>query len=110
MKKLYQKILLLSFLTILAGTDVHAAWVDIENPIETADFNELVENVLNWALGIAGSIALLMMIAGGIMYATAAGSEEKLKSAKKVISYAILGVVIVLLSYSMIVVLHGILT
>ena len=84
--------------------------VNIDNPITTADFNELVENVLNWVLGIAGSVALLILIAGGVMYATAAGSEEKLKSAKKTILYAILGVVIVILSYSMIKVLHTILT
>ncbi len=111
MTKSYKKILLFSLLAIfLMSANVQAALVDVDNPISTTDFNELVDNVLDWVLGIAASVALLMLIAGGIMYATAAGSEEKLKSAKKTILYAILGVVVVILSYSMIVVLHGILT
>ncbi len=111
MKKLYQKIFLLSFLAIsLTAVNVQAAMIDISNPITVTDFNELVEGILDWVLGIAGSVALLMLIAGGIMYATAAGSEEKTKAAKKTIFCAILGVIIVILSYSMIVVLHGILT
>ena len=111
MKKPYQKILFFSLLAVfLISVNVQAGLVNIDNPITTADFNELVENILNWVLGIAGSVALLMLIAGGVMYATAAGSEEKLKSAKKTVLYAILGVVIVILSYSMIKVLHAILT
>ena len=111
MTKSYKKILLFSLLAIfLMSANVQAALVDVDNPISTTDFNELVDNVLDWVLGIAASVALLMLIAGGIMYTTAAGSEEKLKSAKKTILYAILGVVVVILSYSMIVVLHGILT
>ncbi len=113
MKKLYPKIILLSILIIFStAINVQAAdpLVNIPPTTSTTDFNELVENVLDWVLGIAGSVALLMLIAGGIMYATAAGSEEKLKAAKKTILYAIIGVVIVILSYSMIKVLHTILT
>ena len=106
-----KKCFLLSLLVIfLMSINVQAALVNIEPPTHTTDFNELVERILDWVLGIAGSIALLMMIAGGIMYSAAAGNEEKLKEAKKIISYAILGVVIVMLSYSIIKVLHGILT
>ena len=108
---LIKKYFLLSFLTFFStAINVQAALVDIDNPIETEDFNDLVENLLNWLLGVSASVALLMLVAGGIMYAMAAGSEEKLKSAKKTILYAILGMVIVFLSYSMIKVLHTILT
>ena len=112
MNKLFLKTILLSIVMIITffsmSINIQAAQVD--NPISTSNFNDLVEGILDWVLGIAGSVALLMIIAGGIMYATAAGNEEKLKAAKKVISYAILGVVIVILSYSIIKVLHGILT
>lgn len=111
MKKLSINFFLLSFLIIsLTTVNAQAAMIDISNPITTANFNDLVEGVLDWVLGIAGTVALLMLVTGGIMYSMAAGNEEKTKAAKKVISYAILGVIIVILSYSMIVVLHGILT
>ena len=107
---LAKKYFLLSFLMFFSVVaSVQAALVDIKCPISTTDFNDLVENILNWLLGVSASVALLMLVAGGIMYATAMGSEEKLKSAKKTILYAILGMVIVFLSYSMIVILHKIL-
>lgn len=108
---LVKKYFLLSLLAFFStAINVQAALVNIDDPVSTTDFNDLVENLLNWLLGVASSVALLMLVAGGIMYAMAGGSEEKLKSAKKTILYAILGMVIVFLSYSMIVVLHGILT
>lgn len=84
--------------------------IDIKNPISTPDFHGLVENFLLWILGVAGVVALFMLIAGGIMYMMAGGDEQKVATAKKMITWTILGLAIVLVSYSIISVLDSILT
>ncbi|MCK4919132.1 MAG: hypothetical protein KAS01_01980 [Candidatus Pacebacteria bacterium] len=76
----------------------------------TTDFSTLVGKVLEWVLNVAASIALLMLITGGIMYVTSTGDEQKIANSKKIITWTILGSMIVLASYSIIVVLDNILT
>ncbi|MCK4919133.1 MAG: hypothetical protein KAS01_01985 [Candidatus Pacebacteria bacterium] len=87
-----------------------AVSVNIANPIQTSDFSVLVGNVLQWVLSVAGSVSLLMLVAGGIMYVTSAGDEQKIATSKKLITWTIFGLMVVLASYSIIVVLDSILT
>ncbi len=91
---------------VLASTPV----VVVSNPGGSSNLSELVENVLSWVLSVAGSIALLMLVVGGIMYITSAGDEQKIAVSKKIITWTILGLVIILASYSIIVALDKILT
>lgn len=49
----------------------------------------------NWILGIVGSLALLMFVYGGFILLTSAGSNEKVGEAKKTITAAVVGLVIV---------------
>ena len=85
-----------------------ASSIRITNFIDTPNFTELVTNVLQWLLGIAGSVALIMIIAGGFFYIGAAGDEQKATQGKKILTWAIGGLVVVLLSYSIIVVIEDI--
>ncbi|MDF1498240.1 MAG: hypothetical protein P1P85_02710 [Patescibacteria group bacterium] len=59
------------------------------------------EKMIGYILGIIGSVALLLIIIAGIMYITAAGAEEKITSAKKILTGAIIGLGIALLSFSL---------
>jgi len=59
------------------------------------------EKMIGYILGIIGSIALLLIIIAGIMYITAAGAEEKITSAKKILTGAIIGLGIALLAFSL---------
>ena len=52
------------------------------------------------ALAFLGTIFLVLMIAGGIMWMTAGGSEERVKTAGKLIIAAIIGLIIVLGAYA----------
>lgn len=114
MKKNAEKILLListGALFIISGINrVCAFSVKVTNPISTSDFNKLVGNTLQWVLSVAGVLALVMLIVGGIMYITAGGVEEKITQAKKIITWTILGLALVLVSYAIISVLNDILT
>jgi len=68
----------------------------------TADLKETVINVINWVLGLLGIIAVIMILVGGFQWMTAAGNEEKVEKAKKVISAAIVGLIIILLAWAIV--------
>lgn len=50
-------------------------------------------------LGFIGLMSFVFIIWGGIVYMTSAGNEEKIKSAKRTITYAIIGLAFALISY-----------
>ena len=65
---------------------------------------------MNYLLRLVGSIALLFLIIAGVMYMTAGGSEEKITTAKRILTGAIIGLGIVLLAYSLLAEINKILS
>lgn len=63
---------------------------------------ELITAATKWILGLVSGIIILILIFGGITYVTSAGDDEKIKTAKNTILYAIIGLAIILLAYTMI--------
>jgi len=59
-------------------------------------------NVTNFVLGFLGLIAVLIIIYGGFLYLTAAGKEEQATKGKNSLTYAIIGIVIILGSYAIV--------
>jgi cytochrome bd-type quinol oxidase subunit 2 len=57
---------------------------------------EMVANILNIIIGLAGVVLLLMLIGGGFGYITSGGDKEKAAKAKNTLTYAILGLVVIL--------------
>ena len=68
-------------------------------PVSKAEPEIFVGNIIKIAIAIIGVILVAMIIYGGITYATAAGSQDKTESAKKILVYAIIGVIIISLAY-----------
>lgn len=62
----------------------------------------LIVTIINFFLFFLGLIATIMIIYGGVTYVTAAGEQERVDSAKKIITYAIVGIIIVLLSFAIV--------
>jgi hypothetical protein len=58
-----------------------------------------IMKIINIALTVAGLVAVLFLIIGGFRYITSAGNEETAESAKKIIINAIIGIVIIILSF-----------
>ena len=67
----------------------------------TRSLPEIIGNIIQWILGLVGVVLLIMFIYGGVLYATSAGNEEKVETGKKVMLYAIIGVVIIALSFAL---------
>lgn len=64
---------------------------------------ELVVRVITYVLPIVGAIALAMIIYGGVLLITSSGDPEKLTKAKQTLLWAIIGIIIVVLSYAIVV-------
>jgi len=80
------------------------------NPVGWDSIPDIAEGMLNYLLGLVGSIALLFLIIAGVMYMTAGGSEEKITTAKRILTGAIIGLGIVLLAYSLLAEINKILS
>ncbi|MFH1536547.1 MAG: pilin [Patescibacteria group bacterium] len=55
--------------------------------------------VVNIALGFLGILFLILTIYGGFIWMTASGNEENITKAKKILTTAVVGLVIILASY-----------
>jgi hypothetical protein len=73
----------------------------------TADLKATIVNIISWVLGILALVAVVMIIMGGFQWMTAAGNEEKIEKAKKVISAAVIGLIIVLLAWAIVIFVAG---
>jgi hypothetical protein len=62
----------------------------------------LVTNVISALLFVVGAISVIMIIVGGIRYTLSNGDASQVKSAKDTILYAVIGLVVSLLSYSIV--------
>ncbi len=64
------------------------------------DLNAMIGTILSAVYGVVGIIAVVMIILGGISYATSQGDPGKVKKGKDTILYGIIGLVIVLLAFA----------
>ena len=61
-----------------------------------------VTTIINYFLGLLGLIAVGFLIYAGILMVTAGGNDEQVTKARKIIMYAVVGIVIILLSYTIV--------
>ena len=70
--------------------------------VSSSSIMEVILKVLKMLLTIVGIIAVLLVIVGGFQYITAAGNEEQAEKGKKAIFNALIGLVVVILSYAIV--------
>ena len=78
----------------------------VNSCVEPAD---MVKNMISWAIGIAGVVAVIFIVIGGISYVTSTGDPSKIQKAKQTITYALIGLAIVGLAEIIIAVVSSIL-
>lgn len=84
-----------------------SAQLSIENiggtlGLGSADLKQTVINIIQWFLGLLGLVAIVMILYGGFTWMTAGGNEDKIDTAKQIISAAAIGLVIVLISWAIV--------
>lgn len=61
-----------------------------------------IRNVTNILMFLLGAIAVIMIIIGGIRYATSNGDANSTKAAKDTILYAVVGLVVAIMAYAIV--------
>ena len=59
----------------------------------------LFENIIGALLSFAGAVALFFIIFSGFKYMTSGGDSKQLEGARKTLTYAIIGLVVILGSF-----------
>lgn len=67
-----------------------------------SDVNKVITTVINLFSAIVGVIAVVMIVMSGFKYITSGGDSAKLTSAKNTLVYALVGLVIVVLSQAIV--------
>ncbi len=88
------------FISLLALSFRKCNAAKLANPLGVDNLPELIGKLINGALGIVGSLALIMFIYGGLIWMTSGGNDEKIKKGKGILIWAIFGIVVVFTSYS----------
>lgn len=72
------------------------------------DLECIFGNVVKSALGFAGIVLFVILLSGGFKYITSGGDPKALEGAQKTITYAIGGLIVILLSYMILVLIKAI--
>jgi hypothetical protein len=114
---LFIGILFIFFVTPLSTNNVNAQndWQNTDDTTTQREFpnplgseegsddpNVLIGKVINAALGVVGSLALLMFIYGGFTWMLAAGNNEKVEKGKNILIWATLGLVVIFSAYAIV--------
>lgn len=59
-------------------------------------------NVLNVVFVIIGIVAVIVIVVGGISYIVSNGSSEKVKGARNIIMYGIIGLIVTLFAFAIV--------
>jgi ABC-type Fe3+ transport system permease subunit len=67
---------------------------------DNSGLTSLFRTVVNILLFLVGSLAVIMLVIGGLRYVTSNGDQNAVTSAKNTILYAIIGIVVAFLAYA----------
>lgn len=62
----------------------------------------IFQQISNTLIFLVGAIAVIMLIIGGLRYVTSNGEAASIKGAKDTITYAIVGIVVAMLSFALV--------
>jgi len=88
----------LFFMLMIATVAVSAQGVTIDNPLAAGDIPTLVNKIADWLLGIGSIIAVIMVLWSALLFMTSGGSKERVTQARKTLTYAVVGLTVLLLA------------
>jgi len=107
LKKLFQKVSTASILSLATVSTVYAQDIiqvgDAPSAAsQSGDLRSVINSFVNYFLSFLGLLAVMMIIYAGILMVSSAGDEEQSKKGKTIILWAVIGIVIILLSYTIV--------
>ncbi len=67
--------------------------------LSEAPVRSILLNVSNWVFSLVGVLAVLMILISGVMYLSSAGNERTQETAKRILIWSIIGLIVALLSW-----------
>ena len=69
---------------------------------DTASMVGIIVNLVNWVAWVVGLLAVLMGLYAGILFITAGGNAETVTKARNILLYAIVGIAVAILAFSLV--------
>jgi hypothetical protein len=92
-----KKFAFLSLVTLPSATFAAGLFnFNLKEKPATGTLADYVGFITNWIVGIAGALAVLFIIYGGVLFITSAGNTKRVETAKKTLTYAIIGIAVIL--------------
>ncbi len=106
-KALLMFLLLVSSLVFVSTVHASGIWSGLDDcrgsgSCGVNDFVRILVNIATWMLAISGSLTLLAFVYGGVLFIISGGNSDLVGKAKKIIFGAVVGIVIVFISFSVI--------
>lgn len=108
MQRYLSKILIFLLVISFVVPLITNAQVQIQNPLNYRSFAELLGAVVGFLMKLAIPIATIAIIIGGFYFITAGGNPDKIKVAKQIIIWALIGLIIVLSAWGFIAIIKDI--
>jgi hypothetical protein len=102
-KIVIKKIFLLSlFLLFLIYKNIYAQSPELSPILEYNTFEELINHIITFLFWIAAPVASLIIAIAAFIMLTGGGNPEKIKQAKNMIIWALVGLIIIFLSIALV--------
>jgi len=83
---------------IMISGNLSANGITLQNPLQAAEFEDILDNVIDFIFNIAIVLVPLMIVIAGFLFVTAGGNAEQINKAKTMIIWTAIGFLIILLS------------
>lgn len=84
-----------------AQTDVFGLKPVESTGLGNQDPRETAANIIRVGLGVLGIVAVIIVLYGGVLWMTAAGNDERVGTAKKVLFSGLIGLIIILSAFAL---------
>ena len=103
-KNRYQILIIVCFIfSFFAVQSANAQWTLPPNIWNLGtDLDEMIMNLTNWLLGFVVMASVVALIWGGVNYISASGDTQKADLSKRIIYYALIGIVVAGIAYAVI--------
>ena len=73
-----------------------------DNVSKERDIKELVIGWTNFLLSVAATLAVVALVWAGFLYVTAAGDDSRMETAKKIVIWVFIGILLILAAYAVV--------
>ena len=82
-----------------SGEPIAGVCFPTDTGLSTKDVKTIITNAVKWILGIFGTLAIISFVVSGIQYLLSSGNDKRIETAKRNMTWSIVGVVVALAGF-----------